>query len=77
MAVGRFSINPSAKSHPAWDAIVGAFFLGGQICATSYTVMTDESLLGFQVPFGWDIVLQPGHCPGLFTVSFRRNTTAA
>jgi hypothetical protein len=68
MALGRISINPSAKSHPAWDAIVGAFFLGGQICATSYTVMTSESLLGYSVPFDWNILLQPWHLlTGMYT----------
>ncbi len=58
---GRISINPAAKSHPAWDAVVGAFFVGGQLVATSYTVMTDEALFGVNVPFDWNIMLQPAH----------------
>jgi hypothetical protein len=53
------SINPAAKSHPVWDLVVGAFFVGGQIVATSYTVMTDENLFGVHVPFSWDILMQP------------------
>lgn len=59
MAIGRISINPSAKSHPVWDGIVGSFFVGGQVVATSYTVMTDEALFGVNVPFNWEIMLQP------------------
>jgi hypothetical protein len=59
MALGRISINPAAKSHPAWDAVVGSFFVGGQVVATSYTVMTDEALFGVHVPFSWSILGQP------------------
>lgn len=58
-SLGRISINPAAKSHPAWDAIVGSFFVGGQVVATSYTVMTDESLFGMHTAFSWDILMQP------------------
>ena len=59
MAIGRISINPAAKSHPVWDAVVGSFFVGGQIVATCYTAMTDESLFGMNVPFTWEIMMQP------------------
>src|SRR5215469_9847871 len=53
------AINPAASDHPVWRAIVGVAFVGGQLTAVAYTIMTDEALFGMHVPFSWNILGQP------------------